>query len=170
MIASIEPLGKHERRAFSCGVPALDDWFHLRAGQDEKRNVARVFVAMDDRLGVVGFYSLSTFTLAINDLPAEHAKRLPRYDLIPAALIGRLARDRRVRGQGVGDLLLADAVTRILSAAGTLAVFAIVVEAKDEQAAAFYRDFGFLPFPNRPRRLFMPVADAIEAMSRAKSG
>ena len=170
MITSIEPLGKHERRAFSCGVAALDDWFHLRAGQDEKRNVARIFVAIDDRLGVVGFYSLSTFALTIVDLPTEHAKRLPRYDLIPAALIGRLARDRRVRGQGVGDLLLADAIGRILSAASTLAVFAIVVEAKDEQAATFTRDFGFMPFPSRPFRLFLPVADAIEAMSRAQSG
>jgi GNAT superfamily N-acetyltransferase len=169
VITSIEPLGKHERRAFSCGAAALDDWFRLRAGQDEKRNVARVFVAIDDRLGVAGFYSLSTFTLTIPDLPPEHAKRLPRYDLIPAALIGRLARDQRVRGQGVGELLLADAMRRVVSAANTLAVFAIVVEAKDEPAAAFYRDFGFLPFPNRPLRLFIPVADAIEAVSRAQS-
>jgi GNAT superfamily N-acetyltransferase len=135
---------------FSSGSAALDEWFRLRASQDEKRNVARVFVAVDDRLGVVGFYSLSTFTLTIVDLPPEHAKRLPRYDLIPAALIGRLARDPRVRGQGVGDLLLADAVRRILSAAATLAVFAIVVEAKDERAAAFHRDFGFTTFPSRP--------------------
>src|ERR1700693_3373163 len=142
MIKSIEPLGKHDRAAFSCGVAALDDWFHLRAGQDEKRNVARVFVAIDDQRGIVGFYSLSSFTLAIVDLPPEHAKRLPRYDLIPAALIGRLARDLRVRGQGVGDLLLADAIRRILSAANTLALFAIVVEAKDEQASDFYCDFG----------------------------
>src|SRR5712672_539453 len=110
MIKAIEPLGKHDRAVFSCGVTALDDWFRLRAAQDEKRNVARVFVAIDDRLGVVGFYSLSTFTLTIVDLPPELAKRLPRYDLILAALIGRLARDQRVRGQGVGDLLLADAV------------------------------------------------------------
>lgn len=167
MITSFEPLGKHERRNFSCGVAALDDWFHQRAGQDEKRNVARVFVAIDDQLGVVGFYSLSTFTLTITDLPAEHAKRLPRYDLIPAALIGRLARDRRAHGLGVGDLLLADAIKRILSAASTLAVFAIVVEAKDEPAAAFYRAFGFEPFPSRPLRLFMSFANAVAAMSRA---
>jgi GNAT superfamily N-acetyltransferase len=170
VITSIEPLGKHDRRGFSCGVAALDDWFHLRAGQDERRNVARVFAAIDDRFGVVGFYSLSTFTLTIVDLPAEHAKRLPRYDLIPAALIGRLARDQCVRGEGVGDLLLADAISRILSVAITLAVFAIVVEAKDERAAAFYAGFGFVPFPNRPFRLFIPVADAMEAMSRARSG
>src|SRR5271157_178659 len=127
MIKAIEPLGKHDRATFSCDVAALDEWFRRRAGQDDKRNVARVFVAIDDQLGIVGFYSLSSFTLALTELPAEHAKRLPRYDAIPAALIGRLARDERVRGKGVGDLLLADAVRRVLGAARSLAVFAIVV-------------------------------------------
>jgi GNAT superfamily N-acetyltransferase len=169
MIKAIEPLGKHDRAAFSCGVAALDDWFHIRAGQDEKRNVARVFVAVDDQRGIVGFYSLSSFTLAISDLPREYAKRLPRYDLIPAALIGRLARDARVRGEGVGDLLLADAVRRAIGASRSLAVFAIVVEARNEEAAAFYRDFGFAPFPSRPLRLFMPMSEAAEAVSRALS-
>jgi hypothetical protein len=82
MIKAIEPLGKHDRAAFSCGVTALDDWFRLRAGQDEKRN-ARVFVAIDDQLGIVGFYSLSSFTLAVADLPPEQAKRLLRYDIVP---------------------------------------------------------------------------------------
>jgi GNAT superfamily N-acetyltransferase len=167
MIKAIEPLGKHDRAAFACGVAALDDWFRLRAGQDEKRNVARVFVAIDDQGRIVGFYSLSSFTLAIADLPAEHAKRLPRYDAIPAALIGRLARDENVRGKGVGELLLADAVRRVIGAARSLAVFAIVVEATDEKAAVFYRDFGFVPFPNRPLRLFMPASEAMEAVSRA---
>ncbi len=162
----MEPLGKHDRAAFFCGVAALGDWFRLRAGQDERRNVARVFVAIDDRFGVVGFYSLSSFTLAITDLPAEHGKRLPRYDDIPAALIGRFARDERVRGEGVGDLLLADAVRRVLSAARSLAVFAIVVEAKDEQAVDFYCDFGFEPFPNRPLRLFMTASTAAAAISK----
>ena len=99
--------------------------------------MARVFVAIDDRRGIAGFYSLSSFTLAIADLPPEHAKRLSRYDAIPAALIGRLARDEKVRGEGVGDLLLADAVRRVIGDR-SLAVFAIVVEATDEKAAAFY--------------------------------
>jgi GNAT superfamily N-acetyltransferase len=169
MIKAIEPLGKHDRAAFSCGVASLDDWFRLRAGQDEKRNVARVFVAIDDQHGIVGFYSLSSFTLTIADLPPEQAKRLPRYDAIPAALIGRLARDVKVRGEGVGELLLADAIRRVIGAARSLAVFAIVVEAIDENAAAFYRDFGFAAFPNRPLRLFMPASEAAEAVSRALS-
>ena len=170
MIRGIEPLGKHDRAAFSCGVPALDDWFRSRSGQDEKRNIARVFVAVDDRLGVVGFYSLSAFTLVIPDLPPEHAKRLPRYDQIPAALIGRLARDDRVRGMGVGELLIADAVRKVLDASRSLAVFAIVVDAKEERSAAFYRDFGFVPFPSRPLRLFLPASGAAEAISRASPG
>ena len=169
MITAIQPLGKHDRAAFSCGMPALDDWFRIRAGQDEKRNIARVFVAIDDRYGVVGFYSLSSFTLAIADLPPGHAKRLPRYNSIPAALIGRLARDDRVRGEGVGELLLSDAVRRVLGAAHSLAVFAIVVESKDDKAAAFYRDFGFEPFPNRPLRLFMTASAAAAAITKALS-
>jgi GNAT superfamily N-acetyltransferase len=127
-------------------------------------------VALDDRLGVVGFYGLSAFTLAIDDLPPAWVKRLPRYGLIPAALIGRLARDRRLRGEGLGGLLLADAVRRVLDAAQTLAVFAIVVEAIDEDAAAFYRGFGFASFPGRPLRLFMPLQDTAAALARALRG
>jgi len=84
----------------------------------------RVFVAIDDQRRIVGFYSLNSFTLAIADLPSELAKHLPRYDLIPAALIGRLARDQRVRGEGLGDLLLADAVRRVIDASSSLAIFA----------------------------------------------
>jgi GNAT superfamily N-acetyltransferase len=163
----IEPLGKHhDRAAFACGQPELDDWFHRRASQDERRNIARVFVAVDGALGIVGFYSLSTFTLAFEDLPDPIAQKLPRYDLIPAALIGRLARDQRVRGQGVGELLLADAVRRILGAGKSMAVFAIVVDAKDSSAAAFYKGFGFRPFPLRPSRLFLLVSSAVAALER----
>lgn len=167
MITAIEPLGRHDRAGFACGVEALDDWFRNRAGQDERRHVARVFVAIDDALGVVGFYSLSAFTLALDDLPSEWTKRLPPYGLIPAALIGRLARDTRMRGENVGSLLLADAVRRVLDAARALAVFAIVVDALDEKAARFYGGFGFAPFPNRSQRLFMPIQDAAASLKRA---
>ncbi len=165
MAITIEPLGeRHDRAAFSCGEQALDDWFRHRASQDEKRNVARVFVAVDDELGVVGFYSLSTYALAIEDLPKEIANKLPRYDAIPAALIGRLARDQRARGRDVGELLLADAVRRVLGAGRSVAVFAIVVDAKDERAVEFYRAFGFQPFPSRPQRLFLPASTAAKAL------
>lgn len=162
----IEPLGKHHDRAkFSGGQPDLDEWFRLRASQDEKRNLARVFVAVDPELGVVGFYSLSSLSLSLENLPEEISHKLPRYDAIPAALIGRLARDSRVRGQGVGELLLADAIRRVLGAGHSVAVFTIVVDAKDERAAAFYETFRFRAFPLRPRRLFLLTATAAAGLA-----
>jgi ribosomal protein S18 acetylase RimI-like enzyme len=162
----IERLGKHDRTRFSCGQPDLDEWFRHRASQDEKRNVARVFVCVDEALGVVGFYSLSSLSLSLENLPEEIARKLPRYDAIPAALIGRLARDERVRGQEIGELLLADAVRRIVDVGRAMAVFAIVVDAKDERAADFYRSFGFQSFPLRPRRLFLSTATAAAGFAR----
>jgi GNAT superfamily N-acetyltransferase len=168
LIVGIEPLGKqHDRATFSSGQPDIDDWFRRRASQDERRNVARVFVAADDELGIIGFYSLSSYTLTLHDLPEDLARKLPRYDAIPAARIGRLGRDQRVRGQGMGELLLADAVRRILGAARSVAVFAIVVDAKDNTAAAFYRRFGFQPFPLQPSRLFLLTSTALAALDRS---
>lgn len=121
-------------------------------------------MASDDATGIIGFYNLSGFTLALDDLPAELSDKLPRYYAIPAALIGRLARDERVRGQRIGELLLADAIRRILGAAQTLAVFAIIVDAKDEHAATFYREFGFRDLPTNPRRLFLLTSSAAAAI------
>lgn len=168
MEISIEPLGKqHDRKTFHCGQPALDDWFRHRASQDEKRNVARVFVAVTPDLGVIGFYSLSSLSLSLESLPEEVAHRLPRYDAIPAALIGRLARDERVRGSGVGELLLADAIQRILGAGRSVAVFAIVVDAKDDRAVDFYQAFGFRVFPLQPRRLFLLTSTAAAGLQQA---
>ncbi len=153
---------------FSSGQPALDEWFRHRASQDDRRNVARVFVAVDPTLGVAGFYSLSAFTLSITDIPEDFARKLPRYDVIPAALIGRLARDEKVRGQGIGELLLADAIRRVLGASRSLAVFAVVVDAKDGRASAFYQTFGFRPFPSRPDRLFLLSASAAAGLGTPK--
>lgn len=167
MVFAIVPSQKgHDRKPFGCGEPDLDAWFHHRAFQDSKRNIARIFVAVDEALGVAGFYSLSSFTLSIEDLPEAVGRKLPRYEAIPAALIGRLARDVRVRGQGIGALLLADAVRRTLAASQSLAVFAILVDAKDARASAFYEGFGFRPFPLHPRRLFLLTATAAAAFEK----
>jgi hypothetical protein len=154
---------RHDRRTFTCGVPALDEWFRARASQDQRRRVAQVFVAIDD-VGIAGFYSLGMFTLALDTIPADLARVLPRYEAIPAALIGRLARHTRVAGAGIGDLLVADAIVRVLGAAESVAAYAIVVDAKDDRGRAFYVAHGFIPLPSRPLRLFLPTDVARAAL------
>jgi GNAT superfamily N-acetyltransferase len=160
----IEALQKqHDRRAFSCGEPTLDDWFRNRASQDTKRDLAQVFVAIDDELGLIGFYSLSAFALQLDEVPEDLASKLPRYGAIPAALIGRLARDLKTRGQRVGDVLLADAINRVLAARRILGVYAIVVDALNTRAHGFYASFGFTALPTRPDRMFLLTSVAEQA-------
>jgi ribosomal protein S18 acetylase RimI-like enzyme len=150
---------RHDREPFSCGEPALDDYLKRRASQDVKRDIARVFVATPvGSTEIVGYYTLSSTSIALDDMPADLARKLPRYGEIPAALIGRLARDLRWKGRGVGEILLADALGRVLDAGSRMAVYAVVVDAKNEAAAAFYRSFGFRRQLTRPSRLFLPAA------------
>lgn len=168
MPITIGPLdSSDDRAAFSCEEPALTEWFHARSGQEQERNVAQVFVARDDELGIVGFYSLSAFSIGLGELPDELRRRLPRYDTIPAVLIGRLARDSRVKGRGVGELLIAAALRQIVETSERLGIYAVVVDAKHEKAAAFYREYGFQSFPTRPLRLFIPTATARRALEQA---
>lgn len=171
MSVRFEPLARaHDRSTFTCGVDVLDDWFRTRASQDQRRRVAQVFVAIDDH-GIAGFYSLSMFTLALDSIPPELARKLPRYDAIPAALIGRLARHHRTAGAGLGDLLVADAITRVLGAAESVAAYAIVVDAKDDRGRAFYEGHGFISLPSRANRLFLlaeTAAAALVAVSRGR--
>ncbi len=159
---AIEPLGRHhDRAAFSCGDEALDRYLHRQARQDHSRDIARVFVAVGRQPDVVaGYYTLSSFTIEFGELPAEQARKLPHYPRVPAALIGRLAVALEYQGQGLGSLLLVDARNRIVDAGQSVANYAIVVHAKDAGAAAFYRKHGFIPFPDQPKHLFLPVATA----------
>jgi predicted GNAT family N-acyltransferase len=119
--------------------------------------VAYVLVSADNR--IAGYYTLSSDNIRVDDIPAELVKRLklPRYPVIGATLIGRLARDLAFRGQGIGDLLLADALKRALGMSKNIASAAVVVDAKDEKAHCFYSEFGFLAFPETAKRLFMPM-------------
>jgi GNAT superfamily N-acetyltransferase len=156
----IVPLSaEHDRLAFSCGVGALDGYLHHQAGQDMRRRIANCFVATPRGTNsIAGFYTLSAASIPLADLPRDQAKRLPRYPVLPAALIGRLAIDRRQERQGLGSALLVDAFQRASRAAP--AIFAIIVDAKDDNAARFYRHFGFQPFVSREMSLFLPVATA----------
>jgi GNAT superfamily N-acetyltransferase len=158
----IERLADHDRSAFECGVPALDHYFRSQGGEDVRRRVASCFVAVAERDGAVrGFYTLAATGVALGDLPADVARRLPRYPSIPAYRVGRLAVDREARGQGLGAALLADALLQ--AGRAEAAGYALVVDAKDEQAAAFYRHHGFLELVGRPLTLFLPFATAGKA-------
>lgn len=154
----IEPLGAHHDRAgFSCGEAALDGYLARQASQDARRRVARVFVAVGDAPSTIdGYYTLSALGFDKQGRPAPVARRLPHHP-IPAALAGRLAVDRRRQGRGLGETLLIDAIRRVLAVTPSLAVYAIVVDAKNTAAQAFYQRFGFQPFIDEPRRLFLPI-------------
>ncbi|AUB81738.1 GNAT family N-acetyltransferase [Candidatus Thiodictyon syntrophicum] len=144
--------------AFRCGQPALDDYIRRYASQDVRRGVARVFVAAPDADShrLAGFFALSAGSVNCSDLPPNLARTLPRYP-VPVALLGRLAVDAAFQGRGLGSILLADACGKVAGASAVLAVVGIVVDAKDEPAAAFYRHFGFTPLPGRSERLFLPA-------------
>ena len=155
----IAPLGKrHDRKNFDCGEASLDLYLHRYANQDIRRRVSRVFVASppSEPQRVIGYYSLSAGSLAAADLPENFRYRLPRYP-VPVALLGRLAVDESYQGQGLGAVLIADALQRIALASQMMAVYAVVVDALNESAAKFYRQFGFIQLPSQPLKLFLPM-------------
>lgn len=161
----IEPLGAlHDRNAFSCGVLVLDRYLREQANQDIKRRVGNCFVAVDGAAGgIAGYYTLAASSVPFASLPEDQTKRLPRYPTLPAILIGRLAVDVRYQGQRVGSALIVDALRRSVQAAP--ASFAMIVDAKDDQAAVFYRKHGFTSFQSRPLSLFLPIATASKLFS-----
>ena len=158
----IEPLGARDRAGFACGVTPLDRYFKEQVSQDIKRLVASCFVAVETTTGLLaGYYTLAATSVPAAELPPETLKRLPRYPVLPAALIGRLAIDQRFQRKGLGGALLADAALRVLNS--DTRAFALIVEAKDAPAAAFYQLHGFQTFVSRPMALFLPLATAQKA-------
>lgn len=159
----VEPLDRrHDRFAFRSGSEPLDRYFRERASQDVRRRVAGCFVAIADDGRVAGFYMLAAASVALDELPEEVAKRLPRYPTVPAVLIGRLAIALEEQGKGLGSALIADAVTRVDRLG--IGAFAIIVDAKDDRAAAFYAANGFLTLPGEQRRLCIPMETALRAL------
>jgi len=153
------PLEKaHDRKSFDCGNEDLNRYLREQARQDAEKRVAAPFVFT--QLGspaALGFYTLSSSIIPVDELPPDLMKRLPRYGQLPVTLLGRLAVDRSVGGQGVGEFLLVDALRRSLEAAQQIAAMAVIVDAKDERAEGFYRHFDFQPFQQTPLRLFLPM-------------
>ena len=152
----IEELGQqHDRSAFDCGSEPLNRYLVQQVTQDIRRRVAACFVAVEQD-AIAGYYTLASAGIALTDLPADTAQKLPRYPSVPAVRMGRLAVHRRFQGQGLGGVLVADALMRALRA--EIAAFALIVDAKDDAAVAFYQHYGFMGFGDNPRTIFLPLA------------
>lgn len=150
--------GSHIRDDFSCGQELLDNYLKKQAGQDMKRKLAACFVITPTgSQEVTGYYTLSNASIPQHLIPNEIRKRLPgSYKDIPVTLLGRLARDLRFVGRGIGEFLLMDALYRAYGASKNIASFAVVVDPIDERAIAFYEAYGFILLPDSGK-MFLPM-------------
>jgi ribosomal protein S18 acetylase RimI-like enzyme len=159
----IEPLSSaHDRKAFSSGVAALDRYLQELVTQDIKRRLSNCFVALDEAGAISGYYTFAASSLPLTELSPGQIKRLPHYALLPAALIGRLAVDNRYQGRRLGSALIMDATQH--AARTDPAIFALVVDAKDDAAVRFYEHHQFQRFISRPMSLFLPLSTALRAL------
>ena len=155
----------HDRESFACGNEALDRYIRAQAGQHMRRHLATCFILADrnEPGRILGFYTLAAASIDLQGLPQSMAKRLPRYPRLPATLLGRLAVSLEQRGQGLGEILLLDALARALSS--EIASFAVTVDPIDEAARRFYQRYRFLPLGLDERRLFLPMSDIAQLFS-----
>jgi hypothetical protein len=164
-VLRIEPLSdRHDRESFASGVEPLDRYLRQQAGQDVRRRVASCFMLISDGDRVpIGYYTLAATSIALAELPEALAKRLPRYPVVPATLMGRLAVDARHRQQRHGEFMLLDAFSRVLRS--DIASYAFVVDAKDDNAARFYQRYHFRFLVEGGARLFIPTAEIAKLFS-----
>jgi GNAT superfamily N-acetyltransferase len=150
----------HDRFRFTCGVESLDNYLRVYAGQDVRRRANSVFVLVDQRepSGILAYYTLCATALSQGDVPIAARKHLPRYPLVSATLLGRLAVAAGRQGQGLGALLVADAMRRVYASASFVGSSMLVVDAISEQAAGFYQAHGFLRLPESLRLVLPMVA------------
>jgi len=152
-----EPLEKrHNRKEFSCGEGSLDTYLQKHVSQDMKRKAAAAFVLANSDDSIRGYYTLASSTILKDDLPENLRKKLGPYPQLPAILLGRLAVDKGEQGKGIGQLLLLDALYRSYSLTSQIGSVAVVVDALNDSASAFYQHYGFIPFTDT-NRLFIPM-------------
>jgi predicted GNAT family N-acyltransferase len=152
----VEPLGSdYDRNGFSCGNPALDAYIRQQAGQDVKRKLAAVFVLTQDGKNIAGYYTLSAHAIQADELPPAMSKKLPRLP-VPVTLLGRMAISDRLKGKGLGEFVLLSALERAWIGSTQIASWAVIVDAK-VGSRDFYLKYSFLPLPNSPHRLFLPI-------------
>jgi GNAT superfamily N-acetyltransferase len=164
---SVVPLSEvHNRAAFQCGKAPLDRYLQQQAGQDRRRDLAQCFVLVhtDEPATILGYYTLSAASIELTDLTATQAKKLP-YRVLPALLIGRLAIQETLQGQGLGRRLLNAALMHCLSLRSQLGSYAVLVDPLDDEARSWYLKAGFLALEPPVTRLFLPMATLEKLLS-----
>jgi len=150
----------HDRKAFDCGVAALNEFLQKTALQHRNKGLSNTFVLTDEvkPKSILGFFTLSFLEVEITAIPKEYSRQLPKQSRLPAAKLARLAVDKICQGKGYGDILVADAIKRIMNTANDSGgITGLFVDAKDENAVRFYLRFGFIPLHDAPLKLFIPL-------------
>jgi predicted GNAT family N-acyltransferase len=161
---------RHIRTNLYCGKSSSDEYIRERASQDLKKRVSTVFVLIDaPETNVLAYYTLSSYTVNITALDESFVKRLPRYPLLPATLLGRLAVDSDQKGKRFGQLLLLDALKKSLDTSKKVASVAVIAEALDEQASDFYLKYGFQQFVHETMKLYLPMKSVEELFNDSLS-
>jgi GNAT superfamily N-acetyltransferase len=149
---------QHDRAGFSSGVPDLDNYFKANAGQDARRNLSSVFVLTEDEKSkIIGYYTLSQYSLTVDEFPANVSKKLPQKRKVACTLLGRLAVDWHYQKLGYGRVLLFHAIIKAIAVSKEIASFAVIVDAKDETAKRFYQKYDFESLEDAQLRLFITI-------------
>lgn len=167
-IYEISKLSKsHKKNNFNSGSNQLDAYLKIQASQDIKKNVSVAYaLTLAGSTDVIGYYTLSTISIDASEIPDDAIKSLPRYPLLPGLLLGRLAVDSNHQGKGIGAHLLIDALNRTSSISNQVGIIALIVDAKDESAAKFYKHYGFIDFPSNKLKLFLPTTTINEIVEK----
>ena len=156
---------RHNRDEFSCGVEPLDRYFREHVSQDVRKRTTACYVTREIATdAIAAYYTLAAGAVLLSGMPPGLAKKLPRYPDVPVARLGRLAIDERFRGRKLGAALLWDALTR--AARSEIAVYGVVVDAKDGNAVAFYEHHGFVMLSAEARQLVLPLASLGESKTK----
>jgi GNAT superfamily N-acetyltransferase len=146
----------HIKAEFKSGSDALDQYLKTQASQDIKKNVAVTYVlTYPDSDQVLGYYTISSIGIFPGDLPDDVVRKLPRYPVLPGILLGRLAVDENFKGKKIGTYLLIDALKKSLAVSNQIGIVAVIVDAKNKEAVAFYKHHDFIELPENSHRLFL---------------
>ena len=147
----------HKKSEFDCGQELLDNYLHRQASQDVKRHLSVCFIIADENDNVKGYYTLSNASIDKELIPDSIKNKLPKsYNDIPVTLLGRLARDKNINGERLGETLLLDALKRSYDTSTTIGSMAVIVDPIDEDAKNFYLKYGFIELPDS-KKMFMTM-------------